>query len=135
MVIFSCSHHIIQGGVVLHLLADFFAYINKNFTTYSRKYYVYITFSVLIYASFNIGKITYINLNSRDLSYAVEYNLTHGIQSNKLMRVKSLKLISKEKDMVIVEASGLSRSLPHKTIYVTASFKNKNNSWQLEKIY
>ena len=119
----------------MHFLINFFAYINKLITTYSRKYYAYIIFSVLIFTSFNIGKFTYINLNSRDLSYAVEYNLTHGFHSNKLMRVKNLKLVSKEKNRIIVEASGLSKALPHRTIYVTASFKNSNNSWQLEEIY
>lgn len=77
----------------------------------------------------------YINGNSKDLGFAVEYNLTTGFSSeNKLLRVQKMSLIYFDGETAIVEASGLSKTQPHQTTSVKGSFKKNNQKcWVFEK--
>ena len=104
--------------------------------TKRKKILSLIIFSGLICStSFFITPTIYIHSNSKDLGFAVEYNLTTGFSSeNKLLRVQKMSLIYCDGDTAIVEASGLSKNPPHKTTSVKGSFKkDKNKSWNLEK--
>ncbi len=109
--------------------------IDKKLTKWIRRHHIHISMFIIIFTAFYTGRYTYITLNSKDLFYAVEYNLTHGHNSKQLMRVQNLTLISKNHTTAVVEATGLSQSVPHKTITIRASFKNCHNLWQLDTIY
>lgn len=83
-------------------------------------------------ASYN----NYININSKDLSFSIEYNLTKGFPSNKkLFRVKSISLIESKNSTAIVKVSGLSKSTPHKTISILANFQKESDVWILKHVY
>ena len=94
-----------------------------------------INLCLILFLCFNISKDYYIKLSSKDLAYAVNYNLTHNSSDKKLMRVKCMKLIEKKNTSAILYVSGLSSSKPHKTIYVTATFEKKDDIWYLDRIY
>lgn len=96
-----------------------------------------ISLGLIIVASFFITHNIYISSNSKDLGFAVEYNLTTGFSSeNKLLRVQKMSLIYYDGETAVVEASGLSKNQPHKTVSVKGSFKKDNNkTWYLEKIF
>lgn len=108
----------------------------KKYIIHSKKLYSYICIASIIVTSFSGSYNNYININSKDLSYAVEYNLTKGLPSNKkLFRVQSISLIESKNTTAIVKASGLSKSSPHKTISVIANFEKENEVWVLKHIY
>ncbi|SHI62610.1 hypothetical protein SAMN02745163_00512 [Clostridium cavendishii DSM 21758] len=71
----------------------------------------------------------------KDLYYATEHYMTTGMfNSNKLLRVKTMKLVFADKDSAVVEAYGLSSAPPNAKITYKAYFKkDSNNSWALEK--
>jgi len=96
-----------------------------------------ISLGLITIASFFITHSMYISSNSKDLEFAVEYNLTTGFSSeNKLLRVQKMSLIYCDGETSIVEASGLSKNEPHKTVSIKGSFrKDSNKSWYLEKIF
>lgn len=96
-----------------------------------------ISLGLIIVASFFITHNLYISSNSKDLGFAVEHNLTTGFSSeNKLLRVQKMSLIYCDGETAVVEASGLSKVKPHKTITVKGSFKkDKSKTWYLEKIF
>jgi hypothetical protein len=95
-----------------------------------------VSLGLIIIASFFITQNIYISSNSRDLGFAVEYNFTAGFSSeNKLLRVQKMSLIYSDGETAVVEASGLSKTSPHKNTSIRGSFKKDNNkSWYLEKI-
>lgn len=78
----------------------------------------------------------YISINCKDLSFAVEYYCTHGFSSkDKLLRVQTISLINCDNDTAVVEAQGLSKSMPHKSISIKGNFKKGiGSSWYLESI-
>ena len=96
-----------------------------------------ISLGLITIASFFITHSMYISSNSKDLEFAVEYNFTTGFSSgNKLLRVQKMSLIYCDGETSIVEASGLSKNEPHKTVSIKGSFrKDSNKSWYLEKIF
>ncbi|MBE6071711.1 MAG: hypothetical protein E7208_07105 [Clostridium butyricum] len=109
--------------------------IKRNVIT-KKELYTYICIISITITSFIVSYYTYINTNSKDLSYAVEYNLTRGLPSDKkLFRVQSMSLIESKNTTAIVKASGLSKSTPHKTISVIANFEKENEVWILKHIY
>jgi hypothetical protein len=71
----------------------------------------------------------------KDLYYATDYYMTSGaFNSNKLLRVKTMKLVFADKDSAIVETQGLYYKHPYATTTYKAFFKkNSNDSWTLEK--
>lgn len=88
-----------------------------------------ITISALITA-YNF----YISINCKDLSFAVEYYFTHGFSSkDKLLRVQTMSLINCDDTTAVVEAKGLSKTTPHKSISIKGNFKKgTGSSWYLE---
>jgi hypothetical protein len=112
----------------------------RNIITKDKKKFMFslmISLGLIIIVSFFITHNIYINSNSKDLGFAVEYNFTTGLPSeNKLLRVQKMSLIYYDGESAVVEASGLSKKAPHKLISVKGSFKqNANKSWHLEKIF
>lgn len=109
----------------------------KTYPLKSSKNYTLIILSIFItlFICFTASNNYYIRLCSKDLSYSVNYNLTHNNSDKNLMRVKCMKLIERKNTSAIIQASGLSDSKPHKTIYVTASFKKVDDIWYLDRIY
>ena len=109
----------------------------KIHSSKSRHNNIAFIFSLLIilFICFNVSKDYYIRLCSKDLYYSADYNLTHNYSDKKLMRVKCIKLIERKNTSAILKASGLSASVPHKTLYITASFKKEDDIWYLDKIY
>lgn len=71
----------------------------------------------------------------QDLYYATEHYMTTGVfNSNKLLRVQTMKLIFSDTDSAVVEAQGLSDKAPNpRTTYKAFFKKNSNDSWTLEK--
>lgn len=96
-----------------------------------------ISLGLIIIASFFITHNIYISSNSKDLGFAVEYNFTTGFSSeNKLLRVQKMSLVYYDGETAVVEASGLSKTTPHKNISVKGSFKkDKTKTWYLEKLF
>ena len=94
-----------------------------------------LSLGLIIIVSFFIAHSIYIFSNSKDLGFAVEYNLTTGFSSeNKLLRVQKMSLLYFDGETAVVEASGLSKTSPHKTTSVRGSFKkDANKSWIFEK--
>lgn len=91
---------------------------------------------IIILTAMFITRTKYICNNSKNLQFAVEYNLTTGFSSkNKLLRVQTMSLISSDEESAIIEAFGLSKSAPHKSTIIRASFKRDNDrTWYLDKI-
>ena len=96
-----------------------------------------ISIGLITTASFFTTHNLYVRSNSKDLGFAVEYNFTTGFSSeNKLLRVQKMSLIYCDGETSVVEASGLSKNQPHKSVSIKGSFKkDKNKSWYLEKIF
>lgn len=114
--------------------------LRSNIITKNKKKVMFsliISLGLIIIVSFFITHNIYVNSNSKDLGFAVEYNFTTGFPSeNKLLRVQKMSLLYYDGESAVVEASGLSKKAPHKLISVKGSFKhNDNKSWQLEKIF
>ncbi|MBW6408624.1 hypothetical protein [Clostridium weizhouense] len=101
----------------------------------------YLRISLVLFAIISIGFFTakklYIMNKCSDLAYSVEHNFTSGLSNkNKLLRVQEMDLIYSDGKTAVVEASGLSKSEPHKQTSLQGNFrKDKNNSWILEEIY
>lgn len=95
-----------------------------------------ITLLIITITALLLARNYYISVKSTDLSYAVEYNFTRGlISKNKLLRVQKMSLIYSDGETAIVEASGLSKNEPHKSVSITGNFKKDNHkSWYLENI-
>jgi len=113
--------------------------LEKNIILRSRRkgmFYLIISLALIIITSYFITNKLYISSNSKDLGFAVEYNLTTGFSSeNKLLRVQKMSLLYFDGETAVVEASGLSKTSPHKTTSVKGSFKkDANKSWILEKL-
>ena len=112
--------------------------LEKNIMLRARRkdmLFLIISLGLIITTSYFITNKLYISNNSRDLGFAVEYNLTTGFSSeNRLLRVQKMSLLYFDGETAVVEASGLSKTPPHKTISVRGSFKkDTNKSWILEK--
>lgn len=92
--------------------------------------------SIITVTAFFLAKNSYIAAKSTDLSYAVEYNFTHGFSSkNKLLRVQKMTLLYSDGESATVEAYGLSKEEPHKEISIKGSFKKDDHkSWHLDYI-
>jgi hypothetical protein len=99
--------------------------------------YLILSLGLIIIVSFFIAHDLYIFSNSKDLGFAVEYNFTSDFSSkSKLLRVQKMSLIYCDVETAVVEASGLSKSEPHKTISIKGSFRKANNkSWYLENTF
>lgn len=93
-----------------------------------------ISLGLITITSFFLTHDLYVRNNSKDLGFAVEYNLTTGFSSeNKLLRVQQMSLTYFDGDTAIVEASGLSKNPPHQVTYIKASFKKDTNKcWIFE---
>ena len=112
--------------------------LERNIILHSRRkamFYLIISLALIIITSYFITNKLYISSNSKDLGFAVEYNLTTGFSSdNKLLRVQKMSLLYFDGETAVVEASGLSKMPPHKTTSVRGSFKkDANKSWIFEK--
>ena len=113
--------------------------LEKNIMLRARRkdmLFLIISLGLIITTSYFITNKLYISNNSRDLGFAVEYNLTTGFSSeNKLLRVQKMSLLYFDGEVAVVEASGLSKISPHKTTSIRGSFKkDSNKSWILEKL-
>ncbi len=123
------------------------SFVYKKRRRLERKIIIRAKRQVMLYSIISLGLITivsffithnlYICSNSKDLGFAVEYNFTSGFSSeSSLLRVQKMSLIYCDGETAIVEASGLSKSEPHKNVSVKGGFKKDNNkSWYLEKIF
>ena len=101
-----------------------------------KKFYNKIYIISILLVSLLTSYHTYININCKDLSYSIEYNLTKGFPSNKkLFRIQSISVIESKNSTEIVKVSGLSKKAPHKTISIIANFQKKNDIWVLKHIY
>jgi hypothetical protein len=91
-----------------------------------------ISLGLITITSFFLTHNLYVRNNSKDLGFAVEYNLTTGFSSqNKLLRVQQMSLIYFDGDTAIVEASGLAKKPPHEKTSIKASFiKDTNKCWK-----
>lgn len=104
--------------------------LNKN-KLYQKIYIISILLTSLLTSYY-----TYININCKDLSYSIEYNLTKGFPSNKrLFRIQSISVIESKDSTEIVKVSGLSKKAPHKTTSIIANFQKKNDIWVLKHVY
>jgi hypothetical protein len=127
----------------MYLEAEAFVYkkrrrLERNILLKSKRkkmLYLIIPLVVITITSIFITYSLYINSNSRDLGFAVEYNLTTGFSSeNKLLRVQKMSLIYFDGETAVIEASGLSKNPPHQITSVKGSFKkNSNKCWVFEK--
>lgn len=97
--------------------------------------FLMISLGLIITSSFFISYKAYVHSNSRNLQYAVEHSFTTGFSSkDKLLGVQNMSLIYYDGETAVVEATGLSKAAPHRTISIKGSFKkDKDNSWYLEK--
>lgn len=78
----------------------------------------------------------YINKHCEDLYYSANHNLTSGFSHERLLRVNNMTLIFSDNENAMVEAYGLSKDAPHKTIGIKGRFlKNSSGSWILENTY
>lgn len=85
-------------------------------------------FLLLTFSTYKI----YRKIKCKDLQYAVEYKLTSGNSSNRLLRVQNINLKYNDNKTVIVEASGLGKKEPHKETTLRGTFKKDSfNSWEL----
>lgn len=121
------------------------SYISKKRRTLSKRItakskqriiiYLITSLGLVVITSFFITYNIYVYTNSKDLEFAVEYNFTSGFSyENKLLRVKRMSLIYCDGDTAIVEAFGLSKKAPHKSISVKGSFKrDSTRHWIFEK--
>lgn len=114
--------------------------LQKNITLKNKRRLMLsltVSFGLIIIASFFMTRDIYISSNSKDLGFSVEHNFTSGFSSeNKLLRVQKMSLLYNDGETAVVEASGLSKAAPHKTISIKGSFKKDNKkSWCLEKIF
>ncbi|GAA0077525.1 hypothetical protein UT300005_19030 [Clostridium sp. CTA-5] len=98
---------------------------------------IFLSLFIIISIGFFTAKKLYLTNKCTDLAYSVEYNFTSGLSDkDKLLRVQQMDLIYSDGETAVVEASGLSKSEPHKQTSLQGNFrKDKNNSWILEKIY
>lgn len=109
--------------------------VSKN-TLNIKKFYKKIYIISILLGSLLTSYYTYININCKDLSYSIEYNLTKGFTSNKkLFRIHSISIIESKDSTKIVKVSGLSKKAPHKTISIIANFQKENDIWVLKHIY
>lgn len=99
--------------------------------------YLVITVALITLTSFFLAHNLYIRNNSKDLGFAVEYNLTSGISTeNKLLRVQQMSLIYFDGETAIVEASGLAKNPPHQMTSIKASFKKDSTKcWIFENSF
>lgn len=75
----------------------------------------------------------YKKIKCRDLQYAVEYKLTSGKSSERLLRVQHITLKFNDNEKAIVEVSGLSKDEPHRRTTIKGTFKKGSlDSWNLE---
>lgn len=87
-------------------------------------------FLLLTFSTYKI----YRKIRCKDLQYAVEYKLTSGDSSNRLLRVQQITLKYNDNRTVIVEVSGLAKETPHKRTTIRGTFqKDQFNSWELIK--
>lgn len=102
-----------------------------------RKKIIYLitTLGLITITSFFTIHTLYIRSNSKDLGFAVEYNLTTGFSSeNKLLRVQKMSLVYFDGENAIVEASGLSKNPPHEITSIRGNFKKDSDKiWVFEK--
>lgn len=123
----------------MYLEAEAFVYkkrrkLERNILSKSKRkkmLHLIISLGLIIITSFFLTHNLYIRNNSKDLGFAVEYNLTTGFSSeNKLLRVQEMSLIYFDGDTAIVEASGLAKNPPHEKTSIKASFKKDiNKCW------
>ncbi|GIM27490.1 hypothetical protein CPJCM30710_01560 [Clostridium polyendosporum] len=87
---------------------------------------------------FILIRASYINSKCKDLYYATDYYMTSKISnSQKLLRVKTMKLLFSDGKTAIVEVYGMQGKTPHDNKTYKAYFKRNNtaDSWKLDKIY
>lgn len=114
-----------------------FAHLKKVKNKLNVKVYIGIILSSIIISSLYISYNIYTNLECHDLSYSVEYNFTHGIDSkNKFSFIEKMSLVHSSENRAVVKITGLDKKPPHKRKVVISSFtKNSSNVWSLEKVY
>ncbi|SFD33294.1 hypothetical protein [Clostridium uliginosum] len=102
-----------------------------------KRFRLLLSLLAIIISSFFITKQLYISNKCTDLSYSVEHNFTTGLDSkNKLLRVQEMSLVYCDGETAVVEASGLSKSDPHKKTSIKGNFKKiKDSSWILQESY
>ena len=126
----------------MYLEAEAFIYkkrrrLERNILLKSKRkklFHLIISLGLISATSFFLTHNLYIHNNSKDLGFAVEYNLTTGFSSeNKLLRVQQMSLTYFDGETAIVEASGLAKNPPHQITSIKASFKKDNNKcWIFE---
>lgn len=77
----------------------------------------------------------YVNSKCKDLSYAINYNLTNKSEKNqRLIDVLNSNLVFQDEDSAIVEASGFSKAKPHNNTNIKGFFKKTSSGvWTLDK--
>lgn len=77
----------------------------------------------------------YINSKCKNLSYAINYNLTNKSEKDQnLLDIQEVNLVFQDDDSAIVYASGLSKENPNSNINVKAYLKKTSSGvWQLNK--
>ncbi|SFU79419.1 hypothetical protein SAMN04487886_11672 [Clostridium sp. DSM 8431] len=97
----------------------------------SRIICILLLFTLLLFSLYKLNR----EIKCRDLQYAVEYELTSGTPSERLLRVRRITLIFNDNECAVIEASGLSKESPHYETKIKGTFKkDKFNSWKLTHI-
>lgn len=87
---------------------------------------------------FILIRVSYINTKCKDLYYATDYYMTSKISdSQKLLRVKTMKLLFSDGKTAVVEVYGMYSKAPYDNKTYKAYFTRNNNadSWKLDKVY
>lgn len=94
---------------------------------------VFLVFILLI-ALINTG---YSRSKSRELTYAVEHNLTTGLfNQRKLYSVNNFNLAFSDNSIAIMQVDGIERRAPHGRVYYDVLLeKFSNGIWKVKKVY
>lgn len=101
-----------------------------------RRFIVLISAIVFISTLSFFTRFLYIKYKCRDLNFAVNYYMTNGNEDERLMRVRSSSIIFLDNDSAIVQARGLRKNSPHKSMGIEGHFKkDSHNCWKLNSTF
>lgn len=110
--------------------------IRKSIILRRRRILGLVILSATLISIILLTKTIYIKIRCKSLNYSINYYLTNNSTDKELMRIKDFSLIFYDKDIAIVEAYGLKKEAPHKSLTIEGRFeKNTFGSWILETTY
>ncbi|MDF2880441.1 MAG: hypothetical protein K0R54_998 [Clostridiaceae bacterium] len=89
---------------------------------------------VLLAAIINAG---YTRSKSKEITYAVEHNLTTGLfNRHKLYSVSNFNLAFSDSSISIMQVEGIEKKVPHDRVYYDVLLeKHSNGIWKVKKVY